>query len=333
MESRPKAAKELTHVLVGHGESPIPPPGWGAVETIIWQLYQNLEARSIAVKIVNKTRYKAALDVLRLSLRGQADVVYSHTEKPMRLMAVLARWRKFILISTIHAPLLSEELSSREIRALHRCSFAPFHLTLRDDIQKLVIERNPSAKCLTLKNGLETMRFQTQVNGNGKAIVLGRIQARKRQNETALILKGSGIECDFVGPVIKKDLPISDDLRARLAGEWDRETVGKRLCEYSCLILLSQSEGQPLAVIEALAAGIPVVVYTQAAAKLENHKPVIFVAERDDQVVDLVRQAILVRDDFTSEIRKYAVETFDYEILVDKYLAQVEEWITSEKVH
>ena len=97
--------------------------------------------------------------------------------------------------------------------------------------------------------------------------------------------------------------------------------------------MLSRSERQPLAVIEALAAGIPVVVSPDAAWNLDDSKPYILVVDSDSELVPSVKKAIEIRNQVTENIRQYAVETFDYEVLVDKYLAQVDEWLGIGQVH
>ncbi len=320
------------HVLVGHGDHPIPTEGWGAVENIIWQLSSRLRKRGIQVTIVNRRRYRATLEVLLLSLRGQVDFVYCHSEKPIPMLAVIAKWRNFRLISTSHSPLAPSRLTTSELKALRRCKCAAYHLVLREDIKDMITSRNPLAKCAVQFNATETSEFRTNERGNGRALCIGRIQARKRQNETALLFEESGIECDFVGPIMD-DLVINESLQKRHIGTWDRETVHNKLCDYSCLVLLSESEGQPLVVIEALAAGIPVVVSRDAAWNLDLDKPYTTVTKCDEDVIEAVRIAIANRDRYTKEIRQYALNTFDYERLVDNYLDQLNQWVLAETVH
>ena len=312
-------------VFVAHGDHPLPPAGWGAVENLIWQFYTRIQGRGHQVHLVNRKRFGAVFEVLRLSLRGEADIVHCHAEKPIPMLSWLARWRKFMLISTTHQPISNSQLTKSNEKAIRRCQYAPYHLVLRDDIKDLILDRNPSAICATQVNGAETAEFKCRALGNGKAIYVGRIQERKGQNRTALLLKDSGIECHFVGPVME-DVTISDELRAKMVGSWDREKLHDHLCDYSCLILLSEAEGQPLVVIEALAAGIPVVVSPDAAWNLDTSKPFIFVAVDDNQVVEMVRRAISVRDQYSAEIRAYAQEVFDYDVVIDNYLRQVQSW-------
>jgi hypothetical protein len=40
-------------VLIAPGFSPFPPKGWGAVESIVWDYYENLKRRKYDVYIVN----------------------------------------------------------------------------------------------------------------------------------------------------------------------------------------------------------------------------------------------------------------------------------------
>ena len=42
--------------LIGPGIMPIPPPGWGAVEILIWDYYCELKKQGVNVAIINKKR-------------------------------------------------------------------------------------------------------------------------------------------------------------------------------------------------------------------------------------------------------------------------------------
>ena len=54
-------------VLVGPGIMPIPPTGWGAVEILIWDTKNALEALGHEVKIVNTKDGRQILDEINLS--------------------------------------------------------------------------------------------------------------------------------------------------------------------------------------------------------------------------------------------------------------------------
>lgn len=309
-------------IFVAHGNEQIPPTGWGAVEQVIWQYTTRLRDLGHEVILVNRKKWIAIAQVLWLCLTRKVDVVHCHAEKPVKVLSWL---RGPLVVSTTHNPLNPNSLDSSELKALRRCNFAPFHLILRADIEPLITERNPKAKCAVQPNGVEVNEFQTRLEGNDRAIYLGRIQARKRQDDCARILAGSGIECDYVGPDYG-EIVASPELKNSTLGEWNRETLHQRLSEYSCLILMSKSEGQPLVVVEALAAGIPVVISPACTGNLDLSQPFVHVVERDEDLIPAVRKAIAQRDALTAQIRAYAEQNFDYDSLVRRYLGQLEAW-------
>lgn len=312
----------LTIIFVAHGNEPIPPTGWGAVEQVIWQYTLRLRALGHEVIIVNKTRWAAILTTLWLCLTRKVDIVHCHAEKPIQ---VFAKFKGFLLVSTTHHPLNAEHLDRSERKALKRCQFSPHHFILREDIRELIETRNPKAKFAVLPNGVEVHEFKTVATGNGKAAYVGRIQERKRQDDCALLLDGSGLECDFIGPNYGEIEP-SEALQKSMIGEWDRATLHTRLCEYSCLILLSKSEGQPLVVVEALAAGLPVVISPACTGNLDLSQPFIHVVEKDEDLIPAVQKAISQREELSTQIRAYAEQNFDYDSLVQRYVAQLEAW-------
>ena len=312
----------MTIIIVAHGNDPIPPTGWGAVEQVIWQYTIRLRKLGHEVILVNKKKWLAILTVRWLCLTRKVDVIHCHAEKPVE---VLSKLKGLLVVATTHNPLNPNNLDESELKALRRCHFAPFHFILRADIEPLILNRNPDAKCAVVPNGVEVHEFATSPIGNGKVVIVGRIQARKRQDECVQLLSSSGIDCHVVGPDYGEIQP-SAELRDAMIGEWDRQTLHQKLCEYSCLVLLSKSEGQPLVVVEALAAGIPVVISPPCTGNLDLAQPFIHVVEQDEQLVPAVMQAIAQRDALTTHIRAYAEHNFDYDSLVQRYLSQLEAW-------
>lgn len=317
-------------LLIAHGNDPVPPVGWGAVEQVIWQYYLRIQRRGIPVRILNVKHPWSTLFAALLVIAKRYDVVHCHAEKPVRFLAWLNRYFNFLLVSTTHNPLNPENLTKSELKALNRCFYSPFHLVLRDDIKQLITDRNPVAVCATLPNAVETEEFSLSPKGNGKAICVGRLQSRKRQIETAEVLCREGIECDFAGPD-RGEIKLTEALQKGYLGEWSRENLHQKLSEYSCLVLMSDSEGQPLVVVEALAAGIPVVVSNACTGNLDLNQPFIFVANSFEELPGLVTQAIQLRDTLSPDIRAYALAQFDYEAMVSRYITQLQQWQATAK--
>ena len=82
----------------------------------------------------------------------------------------------------------------------------------------------------------------------------------------------------------------------------------------------------PVVVVEALAAGLPVVISPACTGNLDLSQPFIHVVESDDQLIPAVQRAIAQRDELTDQIRAYAEQNFDYDSLVQRYLAQLQAW-------
>ena len=315
-------------VLVAHGNEPIPPTGWGAVEHLIWQYATALRDRGHEVTIVNEKKWKAIFQVLMVCTTKSVDAIHCHAEKPIVPLKFLLPHH--LLISTTHNPINQRDLTKSEKKAVKRCHPAPFHLTLRQDISDLIQSLNPSAVCAVQPNGVNCSDFSTCKHGNGKAIYVGRIQERKRQNEVATLLDASNIECDFFGPDYQ-EVELNQSLKKMYKGEIDRQKLMENLCQYSVLILMSNSEGQPLVVAEALAAGIPVVVSKAASANLDLNQPFIHLVEDESTLGSVVQMAIQQRDNLSDQIRHYAEMNFDFEQLVDRYILQIQEWNQARK--
>ena len=65
-------------VLIAPGYKPFPPNGWGAVESIVWDYYQNLLKRGHDVNIVNRSNPAeiiAETNAIRDELQSFVDAV------------------------------------------------------------------------------------------------------------------------------------------------------------------------------------------------------------------------------------------------------------------
>ena len=172
------------HVFVGHGDNPIPPPAWGAVEHIIWQYSVRLERRGIPTHIVNRKKWGAVLEVLKLSLQGKADVVYCHAEKPVKLLAHLSKWRKFLLIATTHNPISPDNIDPGASKALRRSSHSPYQFVGRPDIEPMILALSPTAQCAVQFNAVEVEEFKTTPKGSDEHTVVS-FNSGKFKSQTA----------------------------------------------------------------------------------------------------------------------------------------------------
>lgn len=324
----PALNQSTTIVLVGHGLEPIPPTGWGAVEHVVWEYARRLRARGYAVEIVNEKPRRAIKSIWNLTKVHPNPIIHCHSEKPIRALNILRRIRPFTLVSTLHVPIALPPTTKTERKALRRVLPAPHHLVLIPAVRDTICSQNPQAKAVVFKNAVETDLYSWSNQNNGRACFVGRIQARKRQNEVALALADTGITCDFIGPDYGEVIA-SPELTANMVGEWDKATLYSRLHEYGCLVLFSTSEGQPLVVMEALASGLPVVVSPAAAEGLDRSLPFVHLVSDPQDLPRAIKAAIDQKTTFAEKIRKYAEQEFDYDRRIDQYLEQLHEWHSS----
>lgn len=199
---------------------------------------------------------------------------------------------------------------------------APGLIVLSDPIKQLFLDKGYKNFLHVQRNAVETNNFRFQRHGNGKAICLGKIEIRKRQAELARLV-ADRVAVDFVGPFdIKRAPDFRENATCHYGGSWSRDEVYDRLTEYSCLVLLSESEAAPLVVLEALAAGLSVVVTESASANLTSEKFITVIpdgSKNDEFISNAIQSAIDRNNDCRQEIRSYALDRFDYSVMVKDY--------------
>jgi glycosyltransferase involved in cell wall biosynthesis len=180
-----------------------------------------------------------------------------------------------------------------------------------------------------IKNGFDPNRVKVVPNGVrddlfdfnavaafDKSICLGKIEYRKRQH---LIKDIPNI--DFVGKPIDGYPYLVKNI-----GAWDKPTLYKNLTNYSNLVLLSDGEAHPLVCLEALSAGLGLVLSKYAIANLDTSKPFInVISEEMINNVNFINYTLeenrRVSREMRQEIRDYAISNFSWEKIVkDIYL-------------
>jgi glycosyltransferase involved in cell wall biosynthesis len=199
--------------------------------------------------------------------------------------------------------------------------------------KQLFLDAGYSGYISTQVNGIDTEKVSRQRQGNGKAICLGWIQPRKQQRLLAAALEGR-LEIDFVGPLDDPDFV--EGATTKHLGVWSLQEVYQRLTEYSCLVLISNGELAPLVVLEAMAAGLGVVVSESASANL-HVKDFIKVLpdniltdstpENQRMVGESIEEIIKSNPSARPEIAAYAKENFDFSQIIKSYGRSVDEFI------
>ena len=210
---------------------------------------------------------------------------------------------------------------------------APGIIALSDPTKDIFLKTGYSGYISTQVNGIDTQKFDFKDQGNNKAICLGWIQPRKQQKLLAEIIDGK-IAIDFVGPLDDPDFV--EGSTTKHLGVWSLKQVYSHLTNYSCLVLISDGEVAPLVVLEAMAAGLCVVVSESASANLHT-KDFIRVlpddiltnatAENQKIVCDTITDLIDKNKFLRQEIVEYVRENFDFSHIIKKYIQMIDEFI------
>ena len=308
--------------LIGPGIMPIPPTGWGACEILIWDTKLALEALGHEVQIINT---KDARQIISEINGFRPDFVHVHYDEFIPIVPFI----QYPNAITSHFGYLERrEMFNGYINVANEFQrIKPNIFCLSEGIKKVynVMFDIPKEKTWVTPNGVNTDAFEYVEDPThpDRSIYLAKIDYRKRQH-----LFQSIESLWFAGN-------IADDrfnTKKNYLGEWSKDKLFNELTEYGNLVLLSDGEAHPLVCMEALAAGLGVVVCEWGKANLDTDKEFITVIpENKINDIDYVEEKIIENRKYSiehrDEIREYGL-TFDWKnVLAEHYIPAVEEVI------
>ncbi len=256
---------------------PIPPPGWGAVEKAIFRLSEALRSRGVETEILNRPGKGRSLDEYRFAwkLRG---LLRSHTWDILHASTpvVANRLRQMSLpyVYTSHSRHWSGTSgpSQRFGFYLERRAVAGAlqDVALTPAIAELMragpLREHPE-RCRVIPNGVETSTYGPQWSERTGQVALGvgAVHPRKRWHVAveAMSQLPQG-ELVIAGPI--QDARYAEELRRRspngrlrLAGEVSETDLRALYSKADVFLLPSRSELMSMAVVEAMASGLPVI--------------------------------------------------------------------------
>ena len=312
--------------IVGPGIMPIPPTGWGAVEILIWDQKLALEKLGHQVDIVNT---KSPIEIIQKINEYRPDFVHVQYDDFIELYPYI----QYPCAITSHFGYLEQPnkwgyYHDRIVKPFQRISPVVFCLSegIRNVYKNelLINEDN----LLVTPNGVNTSKFVTRdPKYPDRSLYLAKIDYRKRQSMfqsiSSLYYAGNNADPNF-------------NVNINYLGEWSKEYLYNNLTDYGNLVLLSDGEAHPLVCMEALAAGLGVVVCEYGAANLDTSKDFITVIP-ENKISDLkyLEDEIIKNRDYSishkDDIIKYA-SNFDWlNVIRDRYIPCVEKIIERKK--
>jgi len=307
--------------IVGPGILPIPPSGWGAVEILIDDYRKNLELLGHEVEIVNCKNPEIIVGLVNYL---DPDFVHIQYDEFINIAPHLEC--KNIAITSHYGYL---EQSNRWDPGYNDIFWGFVNsdaniFCLSPGIAEVYRRGNISEERIhVIPNGVrnDLFRFEEKCKYPDRTLYLAKVDFRKRQHMFQDI-----DALYFAGNLADERFRLNNP---RYLGEWSKKKLYDELTNYANLALLSDGEAHPLVCLEALSAGLGLVLSRPSIANLDATLPFIDIIEEDkiddqDYVAKIMSTNRGKSINLRNEIREYA-RTFGWEKIVkDHYLPSIE---------
>ena len=301
--------------LIGPGIMPIPPTGWGGVEHLIWNFHNQLKKINDEVVIINTPNQQEIVNIVN---SGKFDAIHLHYDQFANVMPHLNCKKKMI---TSHYPYL-ENPEPQYVFLYDLLKNSKSHIVcLSDRIEKEFLHRGNNSNHLSvLPCGIDVDSYsidEEEVLHPDRSIVIGKLEPRKRQ----AFLQKKNLNIDFIGNNADPSFDTTDPC---YFGEQSKEDIMENLTSYANMILLSSGEAHPFVCLEAMAAGLGLVLSEQSTANLDLSQPFITVIP-DNKLNDksFLKQKIKENRKISltmrKDIRKYCFDNFDWSSIIKQY--------------
>jgi len=311
--------------IIGPGLMPIPPKGWGAVESLIWDMSNALKELGHSVQIINTTDGNKVLAAIE---EHNSDFVHINYDDFIVLYPYITRPKAM----TSHFGYLERpDMMNGYVNIFNKFGeLKPNIFCLSEGIKNIykIFSNFSEEKLFVTPNGvnLDAFTYTKDPKYCDRSIYLAKIDYRKRQ-----YLFQNIKSLWFAGNIVDERY----DTNNNYLGEWSKETLFNELTDYGNLVLLSDGEAHSLVIMEAFAAGLGVVISEFATANLDLDKEFITVIpEKRIKDLEYVEEQIIKNREYSishrDEIRQYAKEFEWKNVLQKHYIPAIEKLITEQ---
>lgn len=304
----------------------IPPIGWGAVESLIWDYKLTLEELGHEVQVINIPDQN---EIIQMVNRFRPDFVHINYDD----WIVLYPYIQYPCAMTSHFGYLERpDMMNGYIHIFNLFGqHKPNVFCLSENIKHIYsfFSDIPKEKLFVVPNGVNISRFKKRdiPKYKDRSIYLAKIDYRKRQH-----LFQSIDSIWYAGNIADHRF----NSNKNYLGEWTKPELHEQLTEYGNLVLLSDGEAHSLVLMEALAAGLGLVISEYATANLDLNRNFIDVIPENkitdhEYIKDIIQKNREYSISHREEIFEYS-KTFDWvNIIKNYYLPNIENLIYGQK--
>jgi len=301
----------------------IPPVGWGAVESLIWDYKLSLEKLGHTVKIINISNPS---EIIQRVNDFRPDFVHINYDD----WIILYPYIQYPCAITSHFGYIERQDMMNGYVNIFRLfqDYKPNIFCLSENIKKVYkfFAEIPEEKLYINPNGVNSSLFKRTDDPKypDRSIYLAKVDYRKRQH-----LFRSIDSLWYAGNLADSRF----NTNKNYLGEWDKDTLHGELTNYGNLVLLSDGEAHSLVLMEALAAGLGIVISEFATANLDLDKEFIdVIPEKRINDIEYIESIIIKNREYSISRRK---EIFEYSknfewsnIIENYYLPNIEKLIS-----
>jgi hypothetical protein len=299
--------------IIGPGNMPIPPLGWGAVEILIWDIKIALESLGHQVQIINT---KDPNQILQEIDSYKPDFVHIQYDDFIGLYPYINYPKA---ITSHYGYIERPEMFGGYVHIANEFArIKPNVFCLSDSIKNIykILLNVPEDNLFLTPNGVNCSQFKFTNNPQyaDRSIYLAKIDFRKRQH-----LFQSISSLWYAGNVADDRF----DTSKNYLGEWNKDVLYTDLTQYGNLALLSDGEAHPLVCMEAFSAGLGVVVCEWGKANLDQSKEFITVIpENKISDIEYVERKIIKNREYSVNNREKILEysqQFEWRKVIETY--------------
>jgi len=296
--------------------------GWGAVESLIWDYKLSLEKLGHKIQIINIGNPN---EIIQRVNEFRPDFVHINYDD----WIVLYPYIQYPCAITTHFAYIERpDMMGGYVNIFNLFqNYKPNIFCLSESIKKVykIFSDIPEDKLFITPNGVNISVFRktNEPKYADRSICLAKVDYRKRQHLFQPI-----DSLWYAGNIADNRF----DTNKNYLGEWSKDQLHNDLTDYGNLVLLSDGEAHSLVLMEALAAGLGIVISEFATANLDlDRKFIDVIPEKRINDLEYIESIIIKNRQYSishrEEIFEYS-KNFEWSNMIENYyLPSVEKLI------